>query len=139
MQSQVSVGYVLIVVGLGLDVLATLFLSVDLLLSQNQFAKYVDIHLFIEDLDEKIADLRRSISENPVSGDSPEIKALIAGEQAVLTGSLDADIKNRKQSRDQLNEWSDHFHHRVPLVKAAIAAVVAGGLLNLIGVIFFHG
>lgn len=132
-----STGHLLIAVGVGLDILATLFLSIDLLRSQKGINKYFAKAAYIERMALSVEDLERSIARTPLPGTTPEQLALEATERIFSEASLEAAVKNRTGAVADLEGLTDDFHHHLPLVEAAIVTVVVGGLLNLTSVIFF--
>ena len=132
-----STGHLFVVLGLSLDVLATLFLSLDLRKYQDGFGTYVNIQLHIRRLDDSLSDLQKQIDETPLAGTTPEEIELEEVTRLTIEASADAVRKNRQIAVEQLERWNDDYCTRVPWVKGAIALVVTGGILNLIGVIVF--
>ncbi len=145
-----SVGKVLLGVGLGLDVVATLFISLDAFRSQRQTAKIYEILAFITGLEmadrrtqpakEKADELSKQ-ARSAVQPDAPEEMKEIKSKlekydqmDVMLTIAKEvADQKNREILQGQLDKVASEFDSRKYLIKAAIAAVFVGGALEFIG------
>jgi hypothetical protein len=132
-----TIAHLLLIVGLGLDILATLFLSLDARASQRILKDYFNNQIFTETASSITDDWEKSIAGTPVPASTPGADALGDAERAMIEGQRGAEIKNRNSGVDQLQEYVDANNRRAPLVIIAIVTVVAGGLLNLTSVVFF--
>jgi len=145
-----SGGKALLGVGLGLDVLATLFISLDALRSQRQTTKIYEILAFITGLEvtdrrtqpakEEADKLSRQARAAAKPGTPEEIKALMSKSKefdewdVMLTvATKTADQKNREILQDQLDKMAGEFASRQYLIAAAIAAVFIGGVCEFFG------
>lgn len=145
-----SDGKALLAIGLGLDVLATLFISLDALRSQGQTTKIYEILAFItgfEVVDRRIqptedaADKLTKQARAAVQPDAPEeVAALMAkldeldeANIMLTVAAKTADRDNRELLQGELEKVADEFSSRRYLVAAAIGAVFMGGICELIG------
>jgi hypothetical protein len=145
-----SDGKALLAIGLGLDVLATLFISLDALRSQSQTTKIYEILAFITGFEvidrriqpaEDVADKLSKQARAAVQPDAPEeITALMAkldeldeANIMLTVAARAADRNNREMLQGELETMADEFASRKYLVAAAIAAVFVGGVCEFIG------
>jgi hypothetical protein len=124
-----SSSHVLIGIGLGLDVLATLFLSWDAFTGQGQFAKLLDVQSHTMRLDRIILKGKIDTDASPlVPGNPVDDLIRIANE-----GADRAQLANYDLMTTKMDEISREIRQRRWIVRAAIAAVFAGGVLEFLG------
>jgi len=145
-----SDGKALLAVGLGLDVVATLFISLDAFRSQRQTTEVYDILAFITGLEvvsrrtqpaKEEADERSAQARAALQPDAPEekkervakMKEFDQADVIHIDAEKIADQNNREMLQGQLNKVADDFSSRKYLVAAAIAAVFVGGVCEFIG------
>jgi hypothetical protein len=124
-------GHWLIASGLVLETLATLFLSVDALVSQESLVKIFDVQSYISRLDVSIEELTRDLSEG---GSEPDDPMVILNASAV-----EANRENRRVLREEMETLGGDFHRHRPFVIVAIIMAFLGGTLGFVGVTFLHG
>lgn len=141
---------VLLAVGLGLGVVATLFISLDAFRSQRQTTEIYEILGFITGLEvinrrtqpaREEADRRSAQARATLRSDAPgeqselssRLKELDQADTILIDAERAADQKNREILQVQLNKVADDFSSRRYLIAAAIVAVFVGGVCELIG------
>ena len=145
-----SAGKVLLGIGLGLDVLGTLFISLDAFRGQKQTVAIYDVLDFMygfEAIDFRYRSgetkatefATQALKQAPadVSGPAAEAFAKLRKqmENVVLleeAGNV-AGAKNREILRGKLSEVSKDFASRKLIIQVAIAAVCLGGIFELVG------
>lgn len=145
-----SDGEALLAVGLGLNVVATLFISLDAFRSQRQTTEIYEILAFTTGLDvvnrrtqpaREEADKRSEQARAALQSDTPEetkeplpkLEELDELDAILIDAEKTADQNNREILQGQLDKVADDFSSRKYLVAAAIAAVFAGGVCEFIG------
>jgi hypothetical protein len=145
-----SDGKVLLAVGLGLDVLATLFISLDAFRSQRQTTEIYEFLAFVTGLEvanrrtqpaKEEADRLSEQARAALQSDAPaEVKGLMAKleeldqwDTILTTAAKTADQNNREMLQGKLNKVANDSSSRRYLVAAAIAAVFIGGICEFIG------
>ncbi len=147
---HMSDGKAWLAMGLGLDVAATLFISLDAFRSQRQTTEIYKVLTFITGLD--VVNLRtkpaREAANNAseqahasLQSDAPEeekkqmseVDELDQIDAMLVDAERTADQHNKEILQGQLNKVADDFSSRKYLVTAAIAAVFVGGVCEFIG------
>lgn len=132
-----SSSHVVIGIGLGLDVLATLFLSLDAFGGQQQLGKLFEVQAYTLNLDRI---LRKGNGASGASGPVlPPGNWVDEALALVQDAGEDAQQKNYNMVVGKMNEISGAMARRRWIVGAAIAAVFVGGVLEFIGGVVLGG
>jgi hypothetical protein len=143
-----DVGKVLLGIGLGFDVIGTLFISLDVLKGQREnlnslnFVAYIlgftptDNQGYTDALSEQALSIDPG-GDPQIAEKQRQLKKLNDDWNLLISAQNTADIDNRKNFQDRLVNLRKGFDHRAPLIYAAIALVAAGGILEFIGGVFF--
>jgi hypothetical protein len=143
-------GKVLLGIGLGLDVLGTLFLSLDAFRGQNQTVaiynvldfmyRFEAIDLRYRSGETKASELATEFLKQAPAAASGPVAELIAKvrkkleDQVILEEAENlGGAKNREILGGKLTEVSKEFASRKLIIEAAIAAVFLGGIFELVG------
>lgn len=146
-----SDGKLLIALGLGLEITATLFISMDAFRSQRQTVRIYQVLDWITSLEviglrarpatESADRLAAQAEEGLRTAGVPEGKERqVAAQQGleaiqgiVLSAEEEAGLRNREIFQGELKKVADDFTSRKYFIQAAIAFVLIGGLFELVG------
>jgi hypothetical protein len=145
-----SAGKVLLGIGLGLDVLGTLFISLDAYRGQEQTVAIYNVLAFMFgfeaiDLRYRSGDTQaaklatQAIKQAPADASGPDAELIaklrkMSEIQEILSEAENiAGANNRDILRNKLTEVSNEFASRRHIIEAAIAAVFLGGMFELVG------
>jgi hypothetical protein len=149
-----SLGHVLVGVGLGLDVLGTLFISLDAYRGQKQTAAIYRLLAFITGYEASEyrsrpieaateaavaeATRRAAPSENPAVKTTMEELEKFNEMAAIMGEAVPAATANNKEHLKQMLEDVDtEFAGRKLIIWAAICTVFIGGVLEFVGGVFY--
>jgi hypothetical protein len=150
----VSEGHIWLGIGLGLDVLGTLFISLDALRGQTQATQIYKVLAFITGFeladvrlrpgDEEAGKLAVQALEKVPADASDYAKAVAANlrelnnlAEIVTEATRIADGNNKEILKEMLDKVSGEFVSRKYLIAAAIATVFLGGVCEFVGGVIF--
>lgn len=144
-----DIGRVLIGIGLGFDVLGTLFISRDVLQSQKENLLTLDFVAWIlnyqgSDKDRLANDVMTELLLKLSSRGDPALaerqKALQEQREKmsiIFEGEKEAHETDAKNFTNRVDRLRDGFGKRAPLIYTAISLVALGGVLEFVGGVFF--
>jgi hypothetical protein len=131
-----TAGRILVVVGLGLNCLATLFLSLDALRNQGESSKLS----LIEGFAESASNVKNEFqTTDPAEARSAHDKQILDAINILLEAAPVAAKNNEEIKHKERMKQIERFYRWVPFVKSTITLVAAGFLIEIVGVVFFNG